>query len=71
MDQELLLDMYQIALTIRRFEEAAISQYRIGNIYGYLHPYIGEEAIAVGVISALKPDDYISSTHRGHSCRQW
>jgi pyruvate dehydrogenase E1 component alpha subunit len=66
MDQEILLEMYQTVLTIRRFEEAAIEQYRVGNIYGYLHPYIGEEAIAVGVITALKPDDYISSTHRGH-----
>jgi TPP-dependent pyruvate/acetoin dehydrogenase alpha subunit len=34
--------------------------------YGYLHPYLGEEAIATGVISALRPDDYIVSTHRGH-----
>jgi len=66
MNQKDLLDMYRTILTIRRFEEAAIEQYRLGNIYGYLHPYIGEEAIAVGVITALNPDDYISSTHRGH-----
>jgi len=63
---DLLRTMYQVALTIRRFEEAAIGQYRLGNIRGYFHPYIGEEAIAVGVISALQPDDYIVSTHRGH-----
>ncbi len=55
-----------MAYTIRRFEEAAIEQYRLGHIYGYLHPYIGEEAIAVGSIMALNPDDYIVSTHRGH-----
>jgi TPP-dependent pyruvate/acetoin dehydrogenase alpha subunit len=62
----LLLRMYELTLTIRRFEEAAIEEYRLGNIRGYFHPYIGEEAIAVGTISALTPDDYIVSTHRGH-----
>jgi TPP-dependent pyruvate/acetoin dehydrogenase alpha subunit len=63
---DLVRMMYEQAFTIRRFEEAAIEQYRLGNIRGYFHPYIGEEAIAVGVISALRPDDYIVSTHRGH-----
>ena len=58
--------MYKDAFTIRRFEEKAIEQYRVGNIRGYLHPYIGEEAIAVATISACRPDDYITSTHRGH-----
>jgi TPP-dependent pyruvate/acetoin dehydrogenase alpha subunit len=66
MDLDLIKGMYETALTIRRFEEAAIDQYRQGRIYGYLHPYLGEEAIATGVISALRPDDYIVSTHRGH-----
>lgn len=66
MDSELLKQMYKTALTIRRFEEAAIEQYRQGNIYGYLHPYLGEEAIATGAIAAINPDDYIVSTHRGH-----
>ncbi len=65
-DTDILKKMFQTALKIRRFEEEAIRQYRQGNIYGYLHPYIGEEGIAVGVISALRPDDYIVSTHRGH-----
>jgi pyruvate dehydrogenase E1 component alpha subunit len=44
--------MYELAYTIRRFEQAAIEQYRLGNIRGYLHPYLGEEAVAVGTISA-------------------
>ena len=66
MDIGHLKGMFETALTIRQFEEEAIGQYRQGNIYGYLHPYIGEEGIAVGVISALNPDDYIVSTHRGH-----
>lgn len=66
MDSILLKQMYETALTIRRFEEAAIEQYRQGNIYGYLHPYLGEEAIATGAIAAINVDDYIASTHRGH-----
>lgn len=66
MKNEKTIKMYEMAYTIRRFEEAAIEQYRLGHIYGYLHPYIGEEAIAVGSILALNPDDYIVSTHRGH-----
>jgi len=63
---ELLQHMYESAATIRRFEQRAIEQYRIGNIRGYLHPYLGQEAIAVGSIAALEDDDYIVSTHRGH-----
>lgn len=62
----LLESMYEAAVTIRRFEQRAIEQYRLGNIRGYLHPYLGEEAIAVGSIAAIGPEDYIVSTHRGH-----
>jgi len=62
----LLEQMYLTAVTIRRFEQRAVEQYRLGNIRGYLHLYLGEEAIAVGAIAALGPDDYIVSTHRGH-----
>jgi len=61
-----LIAMYETAATIRRFEQRAIEQYRLGNIRGYLHPYLGEEGIATGSIAALRPDDYIVSTHRGH-----
>ena len=63
---ETMLAMYETATTIRRFEQRAIEQYRLGNIRGYLHPYLGEEGIATGSIAALEPDDYIVSTHRGH-----
>jgi len=63
---ETMLAMYETAATIRRFEQGAIEQYRLGNIRGYLHPYLGEEGIATGSIAALEPDDYIVSTHRGH-----
>jgi acetoin:2,6-dichlorophenolindophenol oxidoreductase subunit alpha len=62
----LLQAMYETAVTIRRFEQRAIEQYRLGNIRGYLHPYLGEEGIAVGSIAALEPTDYVVSTHRGH-----
>ena len=63
---QLLLAMYETAETIRRFEQRAIEQYRLGNIRGYLHPYLGQEGIAVGSIAAIEPEDYIVSTHRGH-----
>ena len=63
---DLLKAMYETAATIRRFEQRAIEQYRLGNIRGYLHPYLGEEGIAVGAIAAIGADDYIVSTHRGH-----
>ena len=66
LDRALLLDLYRTLCTIRRFEESCIQLYRQGGIRGYLHPYLGEEAIAGGVCAALGPDDYIVSTHRGH-----
>lgn len=64
--RELLESLYETVLTIRRFELRAIEQYRLGNIRGYFHPYLGEEGIATGSIGALRSDDYIVSTHRGH-----
>jgi acetoin:2,6-dichlorophenolindophenol oxidoreductase subunit alpha len=63
---QLLEQMYETTATIRRFEQRAIEQYRLGQIRGYLHPYLGQEGIAVGSIAAIEPDDYIVSTHRGH-----
>jgi pyruvate dehydrogenase E1 component alpha subunit len=58
--------MYYRMQLIRRFEEAAEEQYKRGNLPGFIHFYIGEEASAVGICSALRRDDYITSTHRGH-----
>jgi acetoin:2,6-dichlorophenolindophenol oxidoreductase subunit alpha len=58
--------MLRRMLTIRRFEERASSDYLAGKIYGVVHCYIGEEAVAVGVCSALTQSDRIISTHRGH-----
>ena len=51
---------------IRRFEERAIELVRSGEIVGGIHPYVGQEAIAAGVCAALRDDDVITSTHRGH-----
>ena len=61
-----LLRFYRTLYTIRLFEESCIQLYRQGLVRGYLHPYLGEEAIATGVCAALGDDDYIVSTHRGH-----
>ncbi|MBV9015003.1 MAG: thiamine pyrophosphate-dependent dehydrogenase E1 component subunit alpha [Alphaproteobacteria bacterium] len=58
--------MLRQMLTIRRFEERASADYLAGKIYGVVHCYIGEEAVAVGVCSALGREDRIISTHRGH-----
>src|SRR5216684_3644038 len=59
-------EMLRQMLTIRRFEERASADYLAGKIYGVVHCYIGEEAVAVGVCTALDRNDRIISTHRGH-----
>ena len=60
------IEFYQWMLILRRFEERAKAIYRTGMLQGALHLYIGEEAVAVGVCSVLRDDDYIFSTHRSH-----
>jgi pyruvate dehydrogenase E1 component alpha subunit len=60
-----LLFLYQMLL-IRRFEEKAAEQYTKAKIRGFLHLYIGEEAVAVGVIQALNEDDNVLATYREH-----
>ena len=64
--KEQMLFMYRKMVEIRQFEEAAGTLYQSGQLPGFLHLYIGEEATAVGVCSHLNDDDYITSTHRGH-----
>jgi acetoin:2,6-dichlorophenolindophenol oxidoreductase subunit alpha len=61
-----LLQMYERMLSIRRFEETVADVYQQGDIPGFSHLYLGQEAVAVGVCSALRDDDFITSTHRGH-----
>jgi len=58
--------MYRQMLTIRVFEEQVNELYTSAKMPGLAHLYIGEEAVAVGVCAALRRDDYITSTHRGH-----
>jgi pyruvate dehydrogenase E1 component alpha subunit len=60
------LRMYRRMLMIRLFEEQVNDLYTRALMPGLAHLYIGEEAVAVGVCEALRPDDYITSTHRGH-----
>ncbi len=60
-----LKQFYRTMLLIRRFEEQAIELYKEGLVGGSYHPYIGQEAIAVGVCSALRQDDYLTNTYRG------
>lgn len=64
--EPILLGIYRSIYATRRFELTCIELYRQGHIRGYLHPYLGEEAVAAGACAALRPDDYIVSTHRGH-----
>src|SRR5207248_7431755 len=60
------LGMYRRMVQIRLFEEQVNDLYTRALMPGLAHLYIGEEAVAVGVCEALRPDDYITSTHRGH-----
>jgi len=61
-----LLRMYRQMLSIRLFEERVNDLYTRALMPGLAHLYIGQEAVAVGVCEALRKDDYITSTHRGH-----
>jgi TPP-dependent pyruvate/acetoin dehydrogenase alpha subunit len=65
-DNKLFLRMYRRMVMIRLFEEQVNDLYTRALMPGLAHLYIGEEAIAVGVCEALRADDYITSTHRGH-----
>jgi TPP-dependent pyruvate/acetoin dehydrogenase alpha subunit len=60
------LEAYRSMVTIRFFEERVEELYRSAKMPGLAHLYIGEEAVAVGICQALRDDDYITSTHRGH-----
>src|SRR5919109_5598461 len=64
--EELLRDFFREMLLIRRFEEKVEERFRAGELPGFLHVAIGQEAIAVGVCRALDEGDVIASTHRAH-----
>lgn len=61
-----LLWMYERMCLNRKFEDRASGLFAEGKLAGFVHLYAGEEAIAMGVVSQLRDDDYITSTHRGH-----
>ena len=61
-----LLRLYRTMVTVRKFETLAGEMFAAGKIPGFIHLSIGQEASSVGVCSALRPDDYIITTHRGH-----
>lgn len=65
-DVKTLLSLYRTMVTIRKFETLAGELFAAGKIPGFIHLSIGQEASSVGVCSALRPDDYITTTHRGH-----
>src|SRR5256886_7074855 len=64
--RELERRMLRQMLLIRRFEEKAAEAYALGKIGGFCHLYIGQEAVAVGSLAALREDDYVISSYREH-----
>jgi len=66
LSNELLEKIHRDMVKIRKFEERAVKLFMAGELPGFLHSCLGEEAVAAGACAALKDDDYITSTHRGH-----
>lgn len=66
MDKETLLDWYRQMVLIRRFEQRSAELYQQGKIGGFLHLYIGQEAVAVGAIAARQEDDHVITAYRDH-----
>lgn len=67
LDPEQLKGLLRLMILARRFEEKAAESYQLGKIGGFLHLYIGQEAIAAGSITALREDDYVISAYREHA----
>ncbi len=66
LNREDFLTLYRDMLLIRRFEEKSAEMYALAKIAGFLHLYIGQEAVAVGCIAALQTEDYVISAYRDH-----
>ena len=66
LSDERLRELFREMLLIRRFEEKVEERFRAGELPGFLHVAIGQEAVASGVMAALEQDDVIASTHRAH-----
>src|SRR5881394_1110133 len=65
-DHDTLVKIYHQMVMIRRFEEKCAESYSLGKIGGFCHLYIGQEAVGVGAISALRQDDYVLTSYREH-----
>ncbi len=66
-DRETLISIYRQMLLVRRFEEKSAEAYSSGKIGGFCHLYIGQEAVAIGAISAIRKDDYVLTSYREHA----
>ncbi len=66
LSRPLALSLYRTMVELREFELKANEIFRSGRMPGFIHLYVGEEAVATGVIAHLRKDDYVTSTHRGH-----
>ena len=65
-DRDTLVKVFHQMLLLRRFEEKCAESYSLGKIGGFCHLYIGQEAVGVGAISVLRPDDYVLTSYREH-----
>src|SRR6266478_6521811 len=65
-DRETLIGLFRQMVLIRRFEEKCAESYSLGKIGGFCHLYIGQEAVGVGAISAIREDDYVLTSYREH-----
>jgi pyruvate dehydrogenase E1 component alpha subunit len=67
LDKDTLVNIYHQMLLVRRFEEKSAEAYSAGKIGGFCHLYIGQEAVAIGAISAIRKDDYVLTSYREHA----
>jgi len=67
MDKAILQDWYRQMVLVRRFEQKCAELYQLGKIGGFLHLYIGQEAVAVGSIGARRPQDHVITAYRDHA----
>ncbi|MFN2531270.1 MAG: pyruvate dehydrogenase (acetyl-transferring) E1 component subunit alpha [Pyrinomonadaceae bacterium] len=67
LDAQTLINLFRQMVLIRRFEEKSAEAYSSGKIGGFCHLYIGQEAVAVGAISAIRKDDYVLTSYREHA----
>ena len=66
LDRDAALRLYRVMRTIRQFEARAVRLFGENKIWGTIHSYAGQEAVAAGVCAHLRDEDWITSTHRGH-----